>query len=182
MLAKGAPGDTLKQEPGLHTAAAVEIEPDISPVENARVPPLQSSSLPWRHNGRDGVSNHQLLDGLLNRLFKAQIKEHIKAQRHWPLWGDSPVTGEIPHIGPVTRKMFPFDDVIMYISYGECSSVQLPDTPLRTNYDRGNTLLRRRSQWKIYLATYMSPGLNQQLRCSSLDEPWWRHQMETFSA
>ena len=29
--------------------------------------------------------------------------------------GKSPVTGEFPHKGPVTRKMFPFDDVIMEI-------------------------------------------------------------------
>ena len=28
----------------------------------------------WRHNERDGVSNHQTYDCLLNRLFKAQIK------------------------------------------------------------------------------------------------------------
>ena len=27
--------------------------------------------------------------------------------------GNSPVIGEFPHKGPVTRKMFPFDDVIM---------------------------------------------------------------------
>ena len=26
--------------------------------------------------------------------FQAQIKENIKAPRHWPLWGTSPVTGE----------------------------------------------------------------------------------------
>ena len=25
---------------------------------------------------------------LLNRLFKAQSKENIKAPRHWPLWGE----------------------------------------------------------------------------------------------
>ena len=28
--------------------------------------------------------------------------------------GNSPMTGEFPHKGPVTRKMFPFDDVIMW--------------------------------------------------------------------
>ena len=39
---------------------------------------------------------------------QAQLEENIKALRHWPLWG------EFPHKGPVTRKMFPFDDVIMY--------------------------------------------------------------------
>ena len=30
--------------------------------------------------------------------------------------GNSPVTGEFPHKGPVTRKMFPFDDVIMNLA------------------------------------------------------------------
>ena len=42
---------------------------------------------------------------------QAQLKETIKAPRHWPLSGECwPV--ESPHKGPVTRKMFPFDDVI----------------------------------------------------------------------
>ena len=31
--------------------------------------------------------------------------------------GNSPVTGEFQHKGPVTRKMFPFDDVIMDTIY-----------------------------------------------------------------
>ena len=44
--------------------------------------------LQWRHNERDGVSNHQPHECLLNRLFKAQIKENIKAPRHWPLCGE----------------------------------------------------------------------------------------------
>ena len=45
---------------------------------------------------------------------QAQIKENVKAPRHWSFvrgihrW---PVNS--PHKGPVTRKMFPFDDVIM---------------------------------------------------------------------
>ena len=36
----------------------------------------------------DTVSNHQPRDCLLNRLFKAQIKESIQTPRHWPLWGE----------------------------------------------------------------------------------------------
>ena len=44
-------------------------------------------SLQWRHNERDGVSNHQPHDCLLNRLFKAQIIENIKAPRHCPWCG-----------------------------------------------------------------------------------------------
>ena len=52
--------------------------------------PLFIAFLPlqWRHNGHDSVSNHQRHDCLLNRLFKAQIKETIKASRHWPLCGE----------------------------------------------------------------------------------------------
>ena len=49
---------------------------------------LYELSLQWRHNERDGVSNHQPHDCLL----KAQIKENIKAHR--PLWGE--FTGEFP--------------------------------------------------------------------------------------
>ena len=47
---------------------------------------------------------------------RAQIKVNIKAPRHWPLCGEftgGPVNS--PHKWPVTRKMFPFDDVIMYV-------------------------------------------------------------------
>ena len=38
---------------------------------------------------------------------QAQIKENTKAPLHWLCAGNS------PHKGPVTREMFPFDDVIM---------------------------------------------------------------------
>ena len=64
-------------------------------------------TLQWLHNGRDDVPNNRRLNCLLNRFFRRRWKK-IKAQRHWPLWGDS------PHKGPVTRKMYPFDDVIMW--------------------------------------------------------------------
>ena len=32
--------------------------------------------LKWRHNERDGVSNHQRLDCLLNHLFKLRSRKH----------------------------------------------------------------------------------------------------------
>ena len=35
-------------------------------------------SLQWRHNERDGVSNHLRLDCLLNRLFKRRSKNTPK--------------------------------------------------------------------------------------------------------
>ena len=44
--------------------------------------------LQWCHNEPVGVSNHQPHDCLLNRLFKAQIKENIQAPRYGLLWGE----------------------------------------------------------------------------------------------
>ena len=53
-------------------------------------------SLRWRHNEHDGVSNHQPHDCLLNRLFKAHIKEISKLCATGLCVGNSPVTGEFP--------------------------------------------------------------------------------------
>ena len=46
---------------------------------------------------------------------QVQIKENTKTPRHWPLWMS--FTGYRAK-GPVTRKMFPFDDVIMIYASG----------------------------------------------------------------
>ena len=48
----------------------------------------------WRHNGRDGVSNHQPSDCLLNRLFRRRPKKTSKLRVTGPCEGNSPVTGE----------------------------------------------------------------------------------------
>ena len=42
-----------------------------------------------------------------------QIKGNFKALRHWPLCREFTGTGELSAQRPVTRQMFPFDDVIM---------------------------------------------------------------------
>ena len=70
-------------------------------------------SFRWRNNGRDGVSNHQPHYCLLNRLFRRRSKKTSKLRvtgllreiHRWPV--------NSPHKWPVTRKTFPFDDVIM---------------------------------------------------------------------
>ena len=72
-----------------------------------------SLPLQWRHNGHNGVSNHQPHHCLLNRLFGCRSNKTSKLR----------VTGFVreihrgpvnsPHKWLVTRKMFPFDDVIM---------------------------------------------------------------------
>ena len=52
--------------------------------------------LQWRHNGRDGVSNHQPHDCLLNRLFRRRSKKTSKLRVTGLCVGNSPVTGEFP--------------------------------------------------------------------------------------
>ena len=67
-------------------------------------------SLQWRHNERDGVSNHQPHHCLLSRLFKRRSKETSKLRVNGLCDGNSPVTGEFPapvnspHKWPVTRE------------------------------------------------------------------------------
>ena len=74
---------------------------------------LKWYSLQWRHNGRDGVSNHQPFDCLLDGLFRRRSKKTPKLPRHWLfVWGIHRWPVNSPHKGPVTRKMFPFDDAI----------------------------------------------------------------------
>ena len=68
-------------------------------------------ALQWRHNERDGVSNHQRLGCLLNRLVRRRSKKpskllitgFVRGIHRWPV--------NSPHKGPVTRKMLPLDDV-----------------------------------------------------------------------
>ena len=55
-----------------------------------------SRTLQWRHNEGDSVSNHQPHDCLLNRLFKAKIKEISKLRVTGLCAGNSPGTGEFP--------------------------------------------------------------------------------------
>ena len=88
------------------------------------------ASLQWRHNGPDGVSNHQPRACLLNRLFWHRSKRNqssaslafVRGIHRWPV--------NSPHKGPVTRKMFPFDDVIMLTHYVWCHNMETLSTLL----------------------------------------------------
>ena len=53
-------------------------------------------SLQWRHDGCDGVSNHQLYDCLHNRLYRRRSKKTSKLRVTGLCAGKSPVTGEFP--------------------------------------------------------------------------------------
>ena len=71
------------------------------------------NALQWRHNERDGVSNHRAHHSLLTVFSGADQRKHqssaslafVRGIHWWPV--------NSPHKWPVTRKMFPFDDVIM---------------------------------------------------------------------
>ena len=52
--------------------------------------------LQWRHNERDGVSNHQPHDCLLNRLLRRRSKKTSKLRVTGLCTGNSSVAGEIP--------------------------------------------------------------------------------------
>ena len=54
------------------------------------------ASLLWGHNGRDGVSNHQPRDCLLNRSFRRRSKKTLKLRVTVLCAGNSPVTSEFP--------------------------------------------------------------------------------------
>ena len=53
-------------------------------------------SLHWRHNGHDGVSNHQPHDCLPNRLFRRRSKKISKLRVTGLCTENSPETGEFP--------------------------------------------------------------------------------------
>ena len=66
-------------------------------------------TLLWRHNGRDGVLNHPSHHVYSTVYSGADQRKHQSSTSlafvRWPV--------NSTHKGPVTRKMFPFDDVIM---------------------------------------------------------------------
>ena len=64
---------------------------------NARGSPGSlSKSLQWRHNERNGVSNHRRYDCLLNRLFRRRSKKTSKLRVTGLCEGNPPVTRGFP--------------------------------------------------------------------------------------
>ena len=79
--------------------------------------------LQWRHNQCNSVSNHRRHDCLFNRLFRRRSKKTSKFRVAGFCEGNSPVTDEYfaQRAIPVTRNMFPFDDVIMFFLCTDCT-------------------------------------------------------------
>ena len=79
---------------------------------------LLNSTLLWRHNGHDGVSNHQLHECLLNRSSRCISKKTSSSGSLAFVRGNHRRPVNSPHKWSVTRKMFSFDDVIMQPIHG----------------------------------------------------------------
>ena len=67
-------------------------------------------TLQWRHNEHDGDSKYRILGCLLNHLFRCRSKKLSK------LCVPGLCKGNPTMIGPVTRKMLPFGDIMIYFS------------------------------------------------------------------
>ena len=110
-------------------------------------------SLRWRHNGCDGVSNHQPHDCLLNRLFRRRSKKHqssaslafVRGIHRWPV--------NSPRKWPVKWKMFPFDNVIMDVFFFIVHIVELP-----VFRDTSKLLRRHCNQWPYWQAYVSLPA------------------------
>ena len=74
---------------------------------------VKSISLQWRHYECDGISNCQRLDFLLNSLFRRKSKKTSKLGVTGLCEGNSLWLVNYAHKGPVTWKLFPFDDGIV---------------------------------------------------------------------
>ena len=150
-------------------------------------------ALQWRHNERDGISNHQPHDCLLRQPFFSGADQ----RKHWSSAllafvrriHRSPVN--FPHKGSVTRKMLPFDDVIvesdglwengmsvyvlLYFIWRICCGWYIFHIDIETNH-------AGLKWWQILYFTYNSAIAIVRIWFRITLCTWWRHHMEIFSA
>ena len=81
------------------------------------------SSLQWRHNGRDGCSIHQAHSTVYSG---TDERKHQSSASLAAVWGTHRWPANSTCKEPVTRKMFPFDDVIMSFSDKFSAKSELP--------------------------------------------------------
>ena len=113
------------------------------------------SSTQWRHNKHYVIWNQQCIDcsGADQREYQSFASlALVRGSRRWPV--------DSPHKGPVTRKMFPFDDVIiLFYSWGLCSEGIRPTCILNTHLMKSRLFILSvfvvQSFWK-YQCTHCS--------------------------
>ena len=131
--------------------------------------PSNLAPLHWRHNDHDGVSNHQSHGCLLNRLFRRRSKKTPKLRVTGLCVGNSPGPVNSQHKGPVTRNMFPFDDVIMQIGFK--SSINQATWLLKFD-EWPKTNNKAPLRWHQALCIISNPSVN-----------WkWSHSPETLNS
>ena len=91
------------------------------------------SSLQWRHNGRDGVSDYQPIDCLLNHLFRRRSKKTSKLRVTGHCAGNSPVTGEFR-----TQKASNAENVPIWWRHHDVNDNQDPNISLKISSQSDN--------------------------------------------
>ena len=126
------------------------------------------SALLCRHNGHDGVSNHQPHDCLLNRPRRRRSKKTWKLRVTGLCAGKSPGLVNSPQKGPVTRKMFPFDDVIM----GKMSAILLRPRCVRISIIQSYFTSTKETASKLFkpMLTYYQLALSKEKIRWNLDQ------------
>ena len=105
-----------------------------------------------------------------------QIKENIKAPRHWPLCGEFTGTGEFPAQRASYAEMFPFDDVIMNDEnvWSEISFVRLfhrADLQISPQYRRHSACFHKDSTKNMPISDY---------KCTLVHAREWNPPKRTF--
>ena len=100
--------------------------------------------LRWRHNESDGGSNHRLTIVCSTVYAGTDQRKHQGSASLAFVRGINLWQVNSPHKGPVTRKMFPFDDVIMPLRRPQC----IDCTSRRWyNWTNGNWLIYMSVNW-----------------------------------
>ena len=92
---------------------------------NPNLPQIQMWQ--WRHNACDGVSNHRVSIVYPTVCLGADQRKRQSSASLAFVWGIHRWRVDSPHKGPVTRNMFPLDNVI--IKWALCSSQLLKSVP-----------------------------------------------------
>ena len=106
--------------------------------------------LQWRHNERDGFSNHRRVECLLNRLLRRWSTKTSKLRVTYLWAGNSPVTGEFPTQRAVNADIvskfhdpiMPFEETIALL-LNPCYSQEANSTAENINRCFANGTMRR---------------------------------------
>ena len=120
--------------------------------------------LQWRHNHCDGIWKYRGLDCLLNRLFRRRSKKHQSPRSLAFVRGYS-------HKGPTTRKMFPFDDLSIYICTNEWDRAST--LPSRPRPSKGSANERRRYIDNVFYQKLARPKIENRLWPTFVMATWY---------